>query len=265
MTEDRGRLIFDEDAPLYDDARPGYPEGLFDDLVALSGIPQGGRVMEIGCGTGKATVPLARRGYRMLCIELGPNLAAVARRNLAAFPEVEVVNADFESWPVEDGAFDLATSATAIHWIDESIRYRKIALGLKPGGAVAPFRNSHVHTDNDRGFFEEVQGLYERLAPENVAPDFKGLPRPEDLPAPEAGRIDATGLYGPVAVRRHPFEAEYDSASYTRLLMTYSDHRALAPDRRERLLGAIAELIDTKYGGRITKGYLATLCMARRK
>jgi len=56
MTEDQNRLrtTFDGAALLYDEVRPGYPEELFDDVVALSGIPSGGRVLEIGCGTGHA-------------------------------------------------------------------------------------------------------------------------------------------------------------------------------------------------------------------
>lgn len=267
MTEERTRLraIFDQGALLYDEARPGYPEALFDDVVSISGMPPDGRILEIGCGTGQATISFARGGYRILCIELGENLAAVARRNLVAFPRVEIITGDFESWPVGEGAFDLVTSATAIHWIDESIRYRKIARALKPGGAVAPFRYSHVYTDKEPGFFEEVQRIYERVAPEIVDPAFKGLLKPEDIPAKEVERIEATGLYGPATVCRYTFEVEYDSESYIRLLNTYSGHRALAPDVRERLLRAIAELIDTKYGGRITKGYLATLCVAHRK
>lgn len=230
---------------------------------ALSGIPRGGRILEIGCGTGQATLPLARRGFSMVCIDLGADLAAVARRNLATFPGVEIVNADFESWEVEEGVFDLATSATALHWIDELIRYRKIARLLKHGGAVAPFWNGPVHTEKDRGFFEEVQEVYERVVPKR-AKGYKRLPRPEDVPAKDAERIEATGLYGPVTVRKYPFEAEYDSESDIRLLNTYSDHRSLAPDLRERLFGGIAELIRTRYGGRITKGYLAMLYIAHR-
>jgi ubiquinone/menaquinone biosynthesis C-methylase UbiE len=56
MAEERAKLraIFDEAALLYDEVRPGYPEELFDDIVALSGIPSGGRILEIGCGTGQA-------------------------------------------------------------------------------------------------------------------------------------------------------------------------------------------------------------------
>src|SRR3712207_5907464 len=88
VTEDQNwlRATFDGAALLYDRVRPGYPEELFDDVVARTGLPRGGRVLEIGCGTGQATVPLARRGYCVLCVELGENLAAVARRNLASYP-----------------------------------------------------------------------------------------------------------------------------------------------------------------------------------
>src|SRR6266536_1447805 len=115
------RATFDQVALLYDQARPGYPEQLFDDVVALSGIPPHGRILEIGCGTGQATLPFARRGYRILAVEMGANLAAVARRNLAAYPRVEVHTGTFEEWPLEAGAFDLVIAATAFHWIDPVI------------------------------------------------------------------------------------------------------------------------------------------------
>src|SRR3712207_1488740 len=92
MTEERNRLraTFDQVAPLYDETRPTYPEALFDDVVSLSGVPPVGRILEVGCGPGRATVPLARRGFHILCIELGENLAAAARRKVAAYPHVEV-------------------------------------------------------------------------------------------------------------------------------------------------------------------------------
>ncbi len=267
MNEGRQRLrvTFDEEAALYDRARPEYPNELFDDLVSLSGIPPGGQVLEIGCGTGKSTLPLARRGFSILCVELGENLAAVARRNLAAFPNVQVSVADFESWTGEEGAFDLVTSGTALHWIDPSVRYHKIAGLLRPGGTLAPFWYTHVHTGKEPEFFGEAQGVYERVAPEIVDPSEQRLLRPEEVPTPEIDLIDATGLYGPVTVRRYPFEVEYDSASYIEVLSTYSGHRGLEPGTRQRLLEAIATLIDTRYGGCITKGYLATLYIARRR
>src|SRR5690348_11321955 len=71
------RSIFDEAAELYDRARPGYPTALFDDLAGLADLGPGRRVLEIGCGTGQASVPLAARGCALVCVELGPGMAAV--------------------------------------------------------------------------------------------------------------------------------------------------------------------------------------------
>lgn len=258
------RTTFDCAALLYDEVRPGYPEALFDDVVLLSGIPPEGSILEIGCGTGQATAPLARRGYRILCVELGENLAAIARRNLEGYPLVEVRTGDFECYPVAEGAFDLAVSATAFHWLDPALAYPKIKRALRPGGAIALFWNEHVRTDASKGFFEAAQRIYEREVPEIVGPDdHKGLPRPDEVPD-RTGEIEASGLFGDVKRRSYAWEQAYDAEGYIRVLNTYSSHRSLDDTSRERLLRGISDLIESDYGGRIVKGYLSTLYVARR-
>jgi ubiquinone/menaquinone biosynthesis C-methylase UbiE len=112
---------FDDVALLYDRVRPHYPPALFDDVIALSNIPEGGRILEVGCGTGIATEPFARRGYRIDAVELGANLAAVAREKFAAYPGVSIRVADFEQWPIPESVYDLAISAQAFHWIDPEV------------------------------------------------------------------------------------------------------------------------------------------------
>lgn len=62
----------------------------------MTGITADDAILEIGPGSGRATLPLVRRGYRITCVELGAELAAEATKNLAEFPRVSVVNADFE-------------------------------------------------------------------------------------------------------------------------------------------------------------------------
>lgn len=59
---------FDQVADRYDAARPHYPEDLFDARVelTLTALEPGARLLEVGCGTGKATRPLKSR-------RLGPN------------------------------------------------------------------------------------------------------------------------------------------------------------------------------------------------
>src|SRR5215471_16425079 len=117
------RQTFDQAAGRYDRVRPDYPEALFDDLVALAGLTPGDHLIEVGCATGKATRPLARRGFRITCVELGPELAAVARRNLAGFGVV-VVQIPFEEWQPPEPAV-LVYAATAWHWIDPAVRYQR--------------------------------------------------------------------------------------------------------------------------------------------
>src|SRR5262249_49991392 len=117
------RGSFDRAADLYQRARPDYPEELLDDLVAVAGLAPGDRLLEVGCATGKATLPLARRGFRITCVELGAHLAEAARRNLAGL-DVEVVEGRFEDWQPRAGErFDLVFAATVWNWIDPAVRY----------------------------------------------------------------------------------------------------------------------------------------------
>src|SRR4051812_20711930 len=112
------RETFEQAPELYDRVRPGYPDALFEDLEELAGLRPGSRVLEVGCGTGQATVALARRGYEIVAVELGAGLAGLARRNLAAFGAARVVNAAFEEWPLPAESFDVVAVATAFHWLD---------------------------------------------------------------------------------------------------------------------------------------------------
>lgn len=63
--------VFDEAAEVYDRTRPVCPSQMFDDLVSRAGLAPGDRVVEVGCGTGQATVPLAERGPAVTAVELG--------------------------------------------------------------------------------------------------------------------------------------------------------------------------------------------------
>ena len=56
------RFTFDQVAGLYDQARAGYPQALYDDLMVVANLAAGDAVLEVGCGTGKATEDFARRG-----------------------------------------------------------------------------------------------------------------------------------------------------------------------------------------------------------
>ena len=161
---ERLRRTFDAVAGDYQDARPEYPDSLYSALLALTGVrPEADALCEVGCASGKATLPLARRGFAITCVELGAALAAEARRNLAAFARVTVVNADFEAWPPPAGeTFGLVFAATAWHWIDPAVKYRKAASLLRPGGHLAFWEAVHVIPDDGDPFFTRDPGRVRR-------------------------------------------------------------------------------------------------------
>jgi SAM-dependent methyltransferase len=139
----RLRGIFGEDAERYDRRRPAYPQQMFDDITVLAQAGPRPRVLEIGCGSGQATLPLARFGGAVVAVELSADMAALARRNLAGFPAVEVVVSAFEDWPLPAEPFDLALSATAFHWIDPDLRMIKTADALRRGGDLLLTYSNH--------------------------------------------------------------------------------------------------------------------------
>lgn len=262
--EDPGRLrsTFDGVAVLYDEARPGYPEELFDDLTLLSGTGPGSRALEIGCGTGQATVSLVRRGYRVLCVELGENLAAVARGKLAAYPDARVLASSFEEWPPEEEAFDLVVSATAFHWVDPKVRYRKSAEVLRPGGSLALVWNRPDPEGSTEGFSEALDEVHRREAPE-LAPERR--PPRLDREPDKAGEMERSGLFARPEERVYRFGVSHDAESYIRLLSTFSSHRALDEGTRRRLFAAVARLIEEGHGGRVVEGYRSELYVARKR
>lgn len=226
------RAVFDEDAERYDRARPGYPAELFADLAALTGLRPGDRVLEIGPGTGQATVPLAERGYRVVAVKLGPNLAAVARRNLADFPDVEVVNAAFEDWPPPAERFGVVLCATAFHWLHPDVRLIRVDEALAPGGALAVVATRHV-AGGDEAFFAAAQECYERFMP-GTPPGLTLLPA-DRLPT-QAAELEAGGRFAVSAVRRYEHDITYTTAGLPR-----RDRHVLEPSR-PRTRGAIGAL-----------------------
>ncbi|HET9971528.1 MAG TPA: class I SAM-dependent methyltransferase [Streptosporangiaceae bacterium] len=267
---ERLRQTFGQAAERYDRARPEYPEALFDDLVALAGLSPGDRLIEVGCATGKATRPLARRGFRITCVELGAELAAVARQNLAGF-EVEIVRRPFEEWqPPEPASTDPASTepaslvyaATAWHWIDPAVRYQRAWQALRPGGHLALWAAEHVFPEGGDTFFEEFDDIYDEIG-EGDPPSRLRL-RPGELPDDRAG-IEASGLFEVTAVRHYDWEQAYSAEEYIELLSTFSGHIAMAEWKRQRLFGEVRRRLALRRDHSLRRGWGTVLHVAQRK
>lgn len=253
---ERLRQTFDAAAERYDRVRPGYPDELLDRLVELARLSPGDRVLELGCGPGQLTRSLVERGFAVTAVELSPELSALARRNVAA---AEVITSDFESWPLPDEPFAAVVAATSFHWIDPAVQFAKTAAALRPGGALAIISTGHVEGGSSE-FFAEVQRCYRQWMPDPSRPVFRLTPA-ESV----ADDYDLTpgGHFTPAGTGRCVREIPYRTEDYIDLLLTYSDHLALPAETQDGLLGCIRSLIDTEYGGRVTKAYLFQLAVGR--
>jgi len=249
------RTTFNNSAEWYDRIRPGYPEALVEDVISLSRIPARGRILEIGCGTGKATEMFASRGYAMVCLDIGTDLAAVAAHKFRESANIQIVVSSFEDWESDGRLFDLVMAATSFHWVDPAIAYVKSAAVLKPKGSLAVFSNTHIR--QDEGFFLQVQDVYRACTPSMMGAATSTKRR--------CGEPAGMALFGEPIERRYPWATEYSAKEYIDLLGTYSDHISLPEVERRDLFSDIADLIDREYGGRVLKHYETVLRLQRKK
>jgi SAM-dependent methyltransferase len=230
------RLVFGEDAELYDRVRSAYPEALVDRLVAL--VPAPKRAVDAGCGTGKLTVQLAERGVTGVGVEPHPAMAAVAARNLAPYPGWRVDVADFERWePREDELpFDLVACATAWHWIDRDAGAAQAARLVRPGGflAIVSHRIEQPATPLQR----ELDAAYARW-----------FPGPSGLERAPVEKVPPGAPFAAPLRRDCPDPREYTTGEWLEHLKTSSDHMVLPEERRRPLLEELAAAIE-RHGGR---------------
>jgi SAM-dependent methyltransferase len=253
VTADRAERArsFGSVAELYERRRPGYPAALFDDLLAAS--PGARRALEAGCGTGRATVELARRGLEVVAVEPDAEMAAVARRATRGLT-VDLHAGRFEDWEGPAAAFDLVVSAQAWHWVDFETGMGVARRALAPGGVLAVWWNRNGPWEGE--LRAELDEVYRRHAPE-LKRDFA------ETPAFDGGaRLDG---FDPIEVRSYDWTESYDATSFVEYLLTHSDHILLEPARRSALAAALAEAIERVGGGRLVYPHRTMMLMARRE
>lgn len=107
-------------------------------LVRLMRVPEGARILEVGCGRGVALPPLAalRRPWRLVGVDIDPVATSIARRSLAvAGVSAEIVRADVRELPFPDRSFDVVIDFGTCYHIARSGRaVAEIERVLAPGG-----------------------------------------------------------------------------------------------------------------------------------
>lgn len=252
------RRTFERTALAYDRYRPGYPAEIFEEIRSYADLAPDDAILEIGCGTGRATVPIARWGNPVHALEPAEAMAAIARRHTADFPLVDIRTERLEEAELPPATYGLVVCAQAYHWLDPATREDRITRALYAHGTAAILANVQVTPEHTRPFWERVRAAYLSAAPALAGEPMRA---PEELPAHP---LSAHAAFQDQQQVRRQWSWTLSTRRYLELLATHSGHAALDPGIRAELYAELAGLIDGEFGGSVTEHYVCVASLARR-
>jgi len=249
--------VFGEVADVYDRVRLPFPGELFDDVLDYSGAALGGRrALEVGAGTGRATVAFAARGVPVVAVEPDPAMAGVLRGRAGRFPGVEVVRRSFEEFrPAE--RFGLLFSAEAWHWTVPESRWSLARQALAEGAAFAVFW--HTERIGEPALRASMLDTLRRHDPSVVIHDEP--PTAQQVWTHWPGdELSGQPGFGSLTSRHYRSSRAMPKADFLDLTRTRSQFRMLPPPARRALLADLTTL----FGDRVPLVVDTTLLLARR-
>jgi SAM-dependent methyltransferase len=272
--------VFDDIAEDYDRHRPTYPDELVD--RACEGIGPGAAVLEIGCGTGQLTRSLLARGLSVTAVEPGEQLIARARDRCNGVGVVQFVNARLEDTSLPGAHYSAVFSASAIHWIDPDVGWRKAADALVDGGNLALLSYFGLDDPHSAADQQALRAALTTIAPEAAAdwPIYRDLAgtlagaraRRENLSevwawlgSHDIARGYAAGLFDDAQiVTAVPMQLEHTAEELNALLGTMSFWARLSPRQRDALV-AENQALHRRLGRPIRSSAVACVVVARRQ
>ncbi|WP_236738928.1 class I SAM-dependent methyltransferase [Chroogloeocystis siderophila] len=163
-TSEQRKNWYSAAAEAYNQVRPRYPQQLINRAIELAKLPDEAIILEVGCGSGIATVAFADRGFSMICLEPNPEMCRLAQQNCIQYPNVKIVNTSFEEWHVEAKKFNAVVAATSFHWISPEIGYSKAATALQDNGSLILLWNA-IPIQPPYAIYQLLQEVYQTYAP----------------------------------------------------------------------------------------------------
>lgn len=252
---------FDKMAALYDKIRPAYPEQLIEDIISKAQITSIARLLEIGAGTGKATVQFAEKGFTIDCIEMGENLAEVLKFNCKEYPNVKVDVSTFEEWePEASNIYDIVYCAQAFHWIDKDIKYIKAHSLLKDNGYLALFW--YQNSDETSEVLNEINSMIK-----SYIPDFfdNEVEKGSYIESREMRRFEIieSRLFNNPEIIEYTVDSLLDVDTYIQSISTYSRFAILTNELQTKISEEIRRIINNN-GGYVKSKIAYTLYLAKK-
>lgn len=116
--------------------RPPYPDQVFEKLLEIA--PRRQNLLDIGCGPGKISRPMAAHFEHVTAVDPSRNMIALGR----SLPGGHASNVGWiagyaEDFPIGEQRFDLTVAAASIHWMDHARLFPRLAAQAAPGHRMA--------------------------------------------------------------------------------------------------------------------------------
>jgi SAM-dependent methyltransferase len=256
-----GRTKFGEDPAAYDFARPAYPRELFDWLKQRCAISPQSACLDIGAGTGLATLPMLDTPVASI-LAIEPDAALAAQlSSKTSDPRLTIDVQRFEDAQIPPAHFDFAFSATAFHWLPRMKSLARVAAALKPGGWFAMWWSVYHDPAKPDAFDRATSHL------------FSGLEQdPEATSARPAFALDFNARLGELRsagftdVDRQLFTQTIDFAPerLAALYATFSRVRMAPHDTRTRLLDEMQRIAREDFNGSVKREIATSAFIGRR-
>lgn len=225
-TDRRRAEAFGRAASDYHRYRPRYPLALITELVGSGHV----RVLDVGAGTGIASMQLREAGADVLAVEPDSRMGQVAVAN-----GIDVERSTFEDWLPNGRSFDLVVFAQSFHWVEPKHALEKCATILRDRGRLVLLSNRLTPITPPKQELDEIYSGY--LGPE--------LQSPIDA-AHNQELLTLIERHGFEVERRHVSERQHYAAdAWVNMVSTHSniltlEHQARA-DLRLRLAQRIGD------------------------
>jgi SAM-dependent methyltransferase len=215
-------------------------------LLARLGLSGGENVLEIGCGAGALTLPLAAavgEHGRVVAVDISEPMLSLARRRVGerGLRNVTLLLGDAQVFAFEPAGFDLATSRMGVMFFaDPAAAFRNLAGALKPGGRLV-FACWGPLAENRHWLIS-----YE-IAVRHLGPP---APQPAHAPSPLA-------FADPDYIRGVLSAAEFAEIAVERAHPTIIGGSSEEEARQALMMGPTARLIDEKRPAEATRQMIA--------
>ncbi len=253
------RTAFGKVASLYDKSRVTYPKQLIDDIITYSKINLNGKIVDVGCGTGQATLPFAEKGYQITGLDISKELITIAKKKCSPFKTAQFKLSSFEKAKFNENSVDLIISGLAWHWVKPEQRYQKAHKMLTENGALAFFWS--YQQSGKSTVVKEVGKVLEIYGGKGAGPVGS---RMKDYAAFVYEEIKRNHLFRNVKQKEYSIPTPFSREKYAGLVLTYSWVLKLPKNQQIKLKDDLQRILH-KYKEPLTIPYKYVLVLAKKK